>query len=561
VSFSAGIVAHTGAVELDITTATVTDGDIELIDASVVSIEVLGASVFVGSGGALLDQDLPGEHDYGLDIDAINNNGVGFLSDGINFAMVLARGSEGDHAGNTYLGITAGIDDARLLGVDGLELWATGTAKLNKATDADGTELAQRMDWASATDDETNDTTRVLADLDISSAVKLQASGSGSLNIGSGAVVAGITDFSLNIATMTVETGNTNLGSSGVLTDADVVSVNVMDASLFVGTGHAGLHATTHEPLPRGAAAIGFDVTDVGFALVSVTDTQGTGASYTGVSASVTDAALVGISGVELYVSGLVKLNQAPTVQRVDWSVATGFDTDPVNNDPDDLLANLDISSAVQLQASGSAAISIANGSFVATTGLLALNIATADVSDGTTSLTAATILSLDISGAAIFAGINGPSLAGSSSLPVDGDDNLIVPGDAIGFLVTGASLKLAMVTDTDGNEYLGLEAGITSASLTGFDTDAVTLELSGRVLVNQATDSTGLALAQRMSWVDADAAPETSLLPAFTTTGGTGEPLLNDDIQFLVWGAVTANLFDTVTLGGQFTFMSSTSP
>jgi hypothetical protein len=46
--------------------------------------------VFVGSGGALLP-----DHS-GLDTTAINNNGVGFLSDGIDFAMVLARGAADD---------------------------------------------------------------------------------------------------------------------------------------------------------------------------------------------------------------------------------------------------------------------------------------------------------------------------------------------------------------------------------------------------------------------------------------------------------------------------------
>ena len=62
---------------------------------------------------------------------------------------------------------------------------------------------------------------------------------------------------------MNVETGNTNLGTSGLLTNADILSVNVVDASVFLGTGHAGLDGATHAPLPRGADAIGFDVTGI----------------------------------------------------------------------------------------------------------------------------------------------------------------------------------------------------------------------------------------------------------------------------------------------------------
>ena len=71
----------------------------------------------------------------------------------------------------------------------------------------------ERIDWTTASGLGT-DPDGLLADLTISSSVQLQASGSGSLDIGGGSVVAGITDFSLNIATLDVVTGNAALGGT-----------------------------------------------------------------------------------------------------------------------------------------------------------------------------------------------------------------------------------------------------------------------------------------------------------------------------------------------------------
>ena len=52
----------------------------------------------------------------------------------------------------TLGGATVAITDAELIGVSGLELYASGTVKVNRATDADGvTELDPRMNWTLAT--------------------------------------------------------------------------------------------------------------------------------------------------------------------------------------------------------------------------------------------------------------------------------------------------------------------------------------------------------------------------------------------------------------------------
>ena len=104
----------------------------------------------------------------------------------------------------TYMGIEAHIDDAHLIGVPGLELFATGTVKFNKAVAADGTALT-RMNWTAATG-ATNDPSNVLANMDIASAIKLQVSGSAALNIAS-ALVAYTGNVTLTFAEADVTDG------------------------------------------------------------------------------------------------------------------------------------------------------------------------------------------------------------------------------------------------------------------------------------------------------------------------------------------------------------------
>ena len=84
-TFSAGIVAYAGTVNITMTNTTVTDGKITVENAKVLSIEVSDAAVFVGTNGKLL------ANHTGLDIDAIHAGGVGFLVEGATFKMVLAK--------------------------------------------------------------------------------------------------------------------------------------------------------------------------------------------------------------------------------------------------------------------------------------------------------------------------------------------------------------------------------------------------------------------------------------------------------------------------------------
>jgi hypothetical protein len=47
--------------------------------------------------------------------------------------------ADGVNAGDTYTGVEVAITNAQLVGVTGLELYASGTVKLNSAATKDGT--------------------------------------------------------------------------------------------------------------------------------------------------------------------------------------------------------------------------------------------------------------------------------------------------------------------------------------------------------------------------------------------------------------------------------------
>lgn len=104
--------------------------------------------------------------------------------------LVLAKGAanDGSHAGDSYLGLSVDLDEARLVGVAGVQLYAHGAVHVNRATDADGTTALPLLDWATATgvdtDPEDRDPGHVLLDLDVPAGVTFEVSGSAALAAG-----------------------------------------------------------------------------------------------------------------------------------------------------------------------------------------------------------------------------------------------------------------------------------------------------------------------------------------------------------------------------------------
>ena len=159
------------------------------------------------------------------------------------------------------------------------------------------------------------------------------------------------------------------------------------------------------------------------------------------------------------------------------WTLATAL-----ANDPDGLLTDLDILAAVALQVTGQAAIDIGNGALVATVTGVELNLATMDVTDGTTTLTGADILSFTGT-ASLFAGVGG-SLNGAHTAVVNG---------TIGFAVNSVSLSLVSATGalTDGanagDSYVGVSVALSDAQLIGVS--GFELYASGTLKLNSASD------------------------------------------------------------------------
>ncbi|MEX0330674.1 MAG: LEPR-XLL domain-containing protein, partial [Puniceicoccaceae bacterium] len=162
-------VAAISGLDLKIGSTTVTDGTTTLTDAEYVSVSGT-ANVFAGVGGSL-----------NVAKDDVVDGTIGFAVDGVSMDMVMATGAVDDpvvdNRGDTYLGLDVSMSTAQLIGVNGLDFYASGDLKVNSATDSDGsTELTPRMDWALATNG-TNDPNDLLGTVDVISAVELQISG------------------------------------------------------------------------------------------------------------------------------------------------------------------------------------------------------------------------------------------------------------------------------------------------------------------------------------------------------------------------------------------------
>ena len=118
-------------------------------------------------------------------------------------------------------------------------------------------------------------------------------------------------------------------------------------------------------------------------------------ASYTGLRLTVAAASLVGIPGVQIYVSNLdVKLNKATVAGPIDWSLLTidgggsfGFD----------------LSTATDLSVEGTVGLDVGNG-FVAAAGTFSFE---RDVVSGG-GLSHATALKLTVSSGSIWVGVGG---------------------------------------------------------------------------------------------------------------------------------------------------------
>jgi hypothetical protein len=231
-----------------------------------------------------------------------------------------------------------------------------------------------------------------------------------------------------------------------------------------------------------GVGGIGFELTDVSFAIVMVSDTKGTDVTtddvnYMALKADVGSAALVGIDGLTAEITSLsVEVNNtSDTVSPnrvLDFSgansrdVATGPAPAPV--------VTIDIDGAEGVLLSVQTNIALDVFGFVQLDGSLSFKKASGDfVLSDATPLTGVGYLEIGGSVTSAFAGVGG-----------------------IGFELTDVSFAIVMVSDTKGTDvttddvnYMALKADVGSAALVGID--GLTAEITSlSVEVNNTSDT-----------------------------------------------------------------------
>ncbi|HTD64944.1 MAG TPA: hypothetical protein VK846_00235, partial [Candidatus Limnocylindria bacterium] len=368
----------------------------------------------------------------------------------------------------------------------------------------------------------------------------------------------------------------------------DALTLALNNVQVFLGTGGSISDTTSGTPnntpddfsddeIVAGTFGLRGAVTTLN--LASITFDNGTTGntaddiSYFGVFATGLSADLVGLeSGIELHASQTtIRVNRATDNDTNAATTPPNLDWDSLATTPDSLaLPALDIDQTNSINAVGSLTYNILDGTLAGTTSNLpasplagfgpkagavgngSLDFRTATIDTGNPAigtagvLTDADLVAITLTNTDFFVGINGPGLT------PDKEGIEAIPDAAIGFLVEDVNLKLAIVTPAglavgDKTRYLGLEASIGGTQLLGVD--GLTVDLSGLVLLNQATGPTGLPLAARFDWgAAADSTTTAGALPDFTEQ-------LTSALQFLVAGEAEVDVFGFVTLNGGFAF------
>ena len=417
VDLGSGAVVAAGTLHLSV--VDVTTG---LFSGSqVLTFTVTGGSVFAGSGGSLT----------GANHDTVTPGSVGFSGTGVNITYARL-----DTLTSSYTGLELTAASLSLVGVNGLQIYVSNLdVKVNTAS------VGPALDWSTVDG----------LSFTLSGATSLDIAATLGIDIGNGFVVASGT------AHLT-----TQIVSGGVLSGPQTaVTLTVTGGELWAGVG-GSLDATDHSTVHDGTTGISAHGVTITYA--NITDGLTT---YTGLELSVATATLVGIPGVQLYVTNLdVKVNQAsggtsPT--PLDWTTLPAL--------------GLSLSGATDLSVGGTLGIDIASG-FVVASGTFTLTRSV--VSGGP--VTSQTALKLTISDASLWAGVGGS---------LDATDHHTVHDGTAGISAHGVNITLASVS-TLAATYTGLELTVATASLVGIP--GVSLYVTSLdVQVNKSTALTPL--------------------------------------------------------------------
>lgn len=296
--------------------ATLDDGSISLVNASLLSVNLTQVYVFVGTGAGAFSYDTNGLV-TGID----TGNATGFETSGASLSLAIIRETTGDL--RSWTAISAHIDSMSVVGVSGLTL---SVSKLDLLSNVAASFDGSRLNWHDLTQDDV-----VSEYLGLTTALTIQVSGVLELSIDTYVKAAG--NFEI-----TQQTNQTINDGSVSLTNAELLTLNLSGVYLFVGA-NAGTFTYDGTGSVTGInttdATIGFSASGASLELMIVRETSVTERSWMALAAHVDAMTIHGLTNsFEFEINALnVLYNGADKVagDRLDWSAISQSSTQIAN--------------------------------------------------------------------------------------------------------------------------------------------------------------------------------------------------------------------------------------
>jgi hypothetical protein len=513
-----GFIYVTGSMAIESTAATVnlTDGTTTTtgVSVSMLTIGATGVTIFAGMNGPLKNSD-----------GTTNTAAVGVELDNASFALALMSTS----SGKSYYGLEA---TAASLTGPGLPTGFTMS----------GTNLLVEINGSNDGSNVVNFDTSFVAGTGLA-----VATGGTPINLDytqkflevSGTITLDFDGFIYVTGSMAIESTTATVN----LTDGTDITTGVSVSMLTIGATGVTIFAGMNGPSTN-ASAVGIELDDATFALALMSTS--TGKSYYGLeatAASLSGSGLpsgFGMSGTNLLVE-INGSNDGDNVVNFDTSFVAGTGLAvPTGGTPIDL----DYTQKF-LEVSGTITLDL--GGFVYITGSMAIESTTATVflTDGTTTSTTPTsvsMLTIGATGVTIFAGINGPKTNS------DGTPNT----SAVGIELDDASFALALMSTSSGKSYYGVTASATSLAGVGLPSSLTIGAGDLDVQVNGSNDSGNV--------VNFDASFVAGTGLAVATGTGTSANLDFTGSLIRVAGSLDFGVADYIHISGGFSFTKTSN-
>ena len=562
-------------------------------DADAMTLTLSNVGVFVGVGGALLDNNGGAATPTDYSDDTVVNGTLGFGATVTTLTLVSIkdRGALPLLATDdvTYLGVALDDFAGDLVGLESvLEFHAYGVdAVLNKVSSGVLViPAAGKLDWSTFTSTGL-DLSAAQAALNgttlgaLTASVDLAIDGGVALNVLSGVLVAK-GDFTIALGQV-----QSALLPSGVSADADAMTLTLTNVGVFVGVGGALLDNNGGAATPTDYSddtvvngTLGFGATVTTLTLVSIKDRGALpllatdDVTYLGVALDDFAGDLVGLESVlEFHAYGVdAVLNKVssgvlviPAAGKLDWSTftSTGLDLSAAQAALNGTTLGA-LTSSVDLAIDGSVVLNVLSGVLVAKGDFtIALGqVQSALLPSGVSADADAMVLTL--SNVGVFVGVGGALLDnnGGAATPTDYSDDTVVNG-TLGFGATVGTLTLVSIKDrgalpllaTDDVTYLGVALDDFAGDLVGLESvlefhaygvDAVLNKVSSGVLVIPA--------AGKLDW-STFTSTGLDLSAAQAALNGTTLGALTSSVDLAIDGSVVLNVLSGVLVAkGDFT-------